>query len=107
MEKIEKMIEDIIYFICVSAGLIMIHEIGHAYAAEYYKLNPKIKIDKKGVFVEMDKTTKKKRKNIAAAGVFTGFILLFSLTFTIGWYALLFVILYLWGVRSDLKQILY
>lgn len=100
------MIETVIFFILIFIGLIFMHETGHAFVAEYYKLHPKFKLNKKGVYVETDKATKIQKKNIAAGGVFFGFFILMELPFIIGWYALLFVIVYLWGVKDDLKQIL-
>ena len=102
-------IYEAVIFIVALFSAIIFHELGHAYYITE-RLKRKVEFNKSfknfGVVFDDSGVTDKQYKNIYVFGILAGFIPIFLLSMSLNWlYFYGAMIFYLFGCKSDLKQI--
>ena len=105
------MIIDVVLWCVLLVNMLMFHEFGHYVYADYAGLKPEIKIDKKVIGAKTvinGEPNNRQIRTICLWGVIFGFIPVL-LSFMVFGYLLGFLTLglYIMGVKSDLRKILY
>jgi len=100
------MIIDVLFFGVLLVNMIGWHELGHMIVSDG---DVKVGIDKRGVYTEIEQTehNKRKKKQIAFGGIITGFIPILLCAAVYGYLAFIMILLYLIGVKDDIREILY